>query len=152
MWPFSPYSAENGATLVYPGSCNGGASRDVIGEPLAVEMGPGSALVFLGSTLHGGGANRSSQVRSGMIVSYCLGWLKPFENQWLVYPPAVARTFSPELAAMVGYRQHRPNLGNYEGRCPSVLLRDDVPEALGAADELRPEQEAAVAAWLAAQG
>jgi ectoine hydroxylase-related dioxygenase (phytanoyl-CoA dioxygenase family) len=151
MWPFSPYTAENGATLLFPGSCNGGSKRDE-GEAISTEMEPGAALVFLGSTLHGGGANRSADTRSGMIVSYCLGWLKPFENQWLVYPPAIARSFSPELAAMVGYRQHRPNLGNYEGQCPSVLLRDDVPQALGAIDELRPDQAAALAAWSAAQG
>jgi ectoine hydroxylase-related dioxygenase (phytanoyl-CoA dioxygenase family) len=151
MWPLTPFTAENGATLVYRGSQNGGGGREAPGRPEAIEMRPGAALLFLGSTLHGGGANRSTEVRRGVIVSYCLGWLKPFENQWLVYPPAVARTFSPELAAMVGYRQHRPNLGNYEGRCPSVLLREDAPDALGAVDELRPEQAGAVAAWLAAQ-
>jgi len=152
MWPLTPYTAGNGATLVFPGSCNGGARREDLGAPVAVEMEPGSALLFLGSTLHGGGANRSGEVRSGVIVSYALGWLKPFENQWLVYPPAVAKGFSPELAAIVGYRQHRPNLGNYEGRCPSVLLQHDVPEFLGAADELRPDQAAELATWLGMQG
>ena len=84
-----------------------------------------------------------------MIVSYCLGWLKPFELQWLVYPPAVARHFSPELAALVGYAQHRPNLGNVEGRCPSILLGESVPEYLGAIDALRADQEAQAAAFLA---
>lgn len=152
MWPLSPFTAENGATVIYPGSQNRGAGRENPRPPVAVEMGPGAALLFLGSTLHGGGANRSGEVRTGMIVSYSLGWLKPFENQWLVYPPAIARTFSPELAAIVGYRQHRPNLGNYEGQCPSVLLRDDVPDALGAVDELGPEQAAQLEAWLASTG
>lgn len=151
MWPLSPFTAENGATLVYPGSANGGAARDGSFSPQVVEMVPGDALLFLGSTLHGGGANRTSDVRTGMIVSYALGWLKPFENQWLAYPPAVARSFSPELAAMVGYRQHRPNLGNYEGQCPSVLLRDEGADLLGAVDELRPEQAAALRAWRAGQ-
>jgi hypothetical protein len=149
MWPLSPFTAENGATLIYPGSQNGGGYRDTPAAPLAMEMAPGAALLFLGSTLHGGGANRSDEVRTGVIVSYSLGWLKPFENQWLVYPPDVARRFSPELAAMVGYRQHRPNLGNYEGQCPSVLLRDEVPDVLGAVDELRPEQAAQLEAFYA---
>ena len=63
----------------------------------------------------------------------------------------MAKGFSPELAALVDYRQHRPNLGNYEGRCPSVLLRDDVPKNLGAVDELRPDQATALAAWIAAR-
>src|SRR3546814_16077962 len=83
---------------------------------------PGDALVWLGGTLHGAGANVSDAPRRGIIVSYCLGWLKPFELQWLVYPPEVARHFDPDLAALVGYAQHRPNLGNVVGRFPSFLL------------------------------
>ncbi len=48
----------------------------------------------------------------------------------------------PELAALVGYAQHRPNLGNYEGQCPSLLLGDSVPAHIGAVDALRPDQQA----------
>jgi ectoine hydroxylase-related dioxygenase (phytanoyl-CoA dioxygenase family) len=152
MWPFTPYRADNGATLVWP---NSHGARALYPEPasdgIAVEMAPGSALLFLGSTLHGAGGNISGDVRRGCIVSYCLGWLKPYENQWLAYPPDVARHFSPELAALVGYRQHRPNLGNYEGRCPSLLLQDDVPARLAAIDALRPDQAALVAEHVARQ-
>ena len=86
-----------------------------------------------------------------MIVSYCLGWLKPYENQWLAYPPPIARRFAPELAALVGYRQHRPNLGNYEGQCPSLLLKDDRPDRIGAIDALRPDQQALVADYVTRQ-
>jgi hypothetical protein len=152
MWPFSPYTKENGATLIYPGSHRDpeGAQRDEA-EALAVEMAPGDALIFLGSTLHGAGANVSRNVRQGMIVSYCLGWLKPYENQWLVYPPEIARGFSPELAALVGYRQHRPNLGNVEGRCPSLLLNESVPDSVGAVDTLRPEQAERLAHFVAGE-
>jgi len=148
MWPFTPYTEANGATLIYPRSHGGQAlAEDDPGAPIPIDLEPGSALLFLGSTLHGAGANRSGSIRRGMIVSYCLGWLKPYENQWLAYPPAVARHFSPELAALVGYRQHRPNLGNYEGRCPSLLLKDGVPERMGAVDALRPDQIELVAAY-----
>ena len=121
MWPLTPYTRDNGATLIWPGSHGPRAMEGEAPETeVAIEMAPGSALLFLGSTLHGAGGNRTPSVRRGCIVSYCLGWLKPYENQWLAYPPEVARDFSPELAALVGYRQHRPNLGNYEGRCPSA--------------------------------
>ena len=80
-------------------------------------------------------------MRRGIIISYCLGWLKPYENQWLTYPPEVASAFNPELAALVGYQQHRPNLGNYDGQCPSILLGGDPPDHLAAIDALRPDQE-----------
>jgi hypothetical protein len=80
-----------------------------------------------------------------MIVSYCLGWLRQFEAQLLIYPPDVAKTFSPELASLLGYAIHRPNLGNYEGQCPSLLLGDGPRDYIQAQDALRPEQEAFIA-------
>jgi ectoine hydroxylase-related dioxygenase (phytanoyl-CoA dioxygenase family) len=152
MWPFTRYARENGATLIWPES-HGRRALDP--EPpqgeSPVELDPGSALLFLGSTLHGAGGNASNEVRRGAIVSYCLGWLKPYENQWLAYPPEVARGFSPELAALIGYQQHRPNLGNYEGQCPSVLLRRNIPERFAATDALRPDQEELVAQFVREQ-
>lgn len=79
-----------------------------------------------------------------MVVGYSLGWLKPYENLWLAYPPEIARTFSPALAELAGYCQHRPNLGNFEGQCPSILLHGDAAEFPQATDALRPDQEEAV--------
>lgn len=149
MWPFTHYTAENGATVVWPNSHGRRAlDPDAPAGECPVELEPGSALLFLGSTLHCAGGNCSSEIRRGAIVSYCLGWLKPYENQWLAYPPPVARNFSPELAALVGYTQHRPNLGNFEGQCPSVLLSDQVPERIGAVDALRPDQAELVAEFV----
>lgn len=153
MWPFTPYRRENGATIVWPDSHGKRAlDPDLPTDEFPVELQPGSALLFLGSTLHGAGGNSSEEVRRGAIVSYCLGWLKTYENQWLAYPPEIARRFSPELAALVGYRQHRPNLGNYEGQCPSVLLQRRVPERFAATDSLRPDQEALIAEFVREQG
>lgn len=153
MWPLTAYTGDNGATLVWPGSHGRRALEPAApaGPGHPVEMAPGSALLFLGSTLHGAGGNATDGVRRGCIVSYCLGWLKPYENQWLAYPPEIARRFPPELAALVGYRQHRPNLGNFEGRCPSILLGDAVPSHPGAIDALRPDQAALVADYVASQ-
>ena len=152
MWPFTRYTADNGATVVWPESH---AQRALDPEPpvgeFAVELEPGSALLFLGSTLHCAGGNASNEVRRGAILSYCLGWLKPYENQWLAYPPEIARTFDPELAALVGYAQHRPNLGNFEGQCPSLLLKDEVPDRIGAVDTLRPDQAGLVADFVRTQ-
>ena len=152
MWPFTDYTAENGATLIWPNSHGERALEpEPSGDPIVAEMSPGAALLFLGSTLHGAGGNSAATIRRGMIVSYCLGWLKPYENQWLAYPPPVARRFEPELAALVGYRQHRPNLGNYEGRCPSILLDEGSQGLLGAVDALRPDQTVLVDEFVAGQ-
>jgi len=152
MWPITPFTVENGGTRLWTGSH---IDPEVAALPEADAVvplvSPGDALVFLGSTLHGGGGNVSTTPRRGIVISYCLGWLKPFELQWLVYPPPVARYFSPELAALVGYAQHRPNLGNVEGQCPSILLQDRVPEHLPAIDALRPDQAEAAAMFVRSQ-
>jgi len=85
--------------------------------------------------------------RRGIVLGYSLGWLKPYENPWLAYPPDVARHFPESLQALIGYRQHRPNLNNYEGQCPSVLLRDTPPGPLPAVDALTPAQADMIAAY-----
>lgn len=150
MWPLTPFRAENGATLIWPGSHGSSALLPPPeAPPIPAEAEPGDAILFLGSTLHGGGANVSDAPRRGIIISYCLGWLKPYENQWLVYPPEIARRFPPALRGLVGYRQHRPNLGNVEGQCPSLLLDGALGDA--AVDALRPDQAEALAAYTAGQ-
>lgn len=151
IWPFCRFRAENGATLIWPGSHGPNAPVEPDTTPIVAMMEPGDALIFLGSTLHGAGTNAIGEVRDSMVIGYSAGWLKPYENQWLAYPPAVARTFSPDLAALVGYRQHRPNLGNYEGQCPSILLHEPGDRPLAAVDALRPDQQAAVADYVARQ-
>lgn len=152
MWPLTRFTRESGGTRLWTGS-HFDQDMSILPEEDAVvpTVLPGDALIFLGSTLHGGGTNLSSAPRRGIVISYCLGWLKPFELQWLVYPPQVARHFSTALAALVGYAQHRPNLGNVEGQCPSMLLRDSVPEHRPAIDALRPDQAEAAALFVRSQ-
>lgn len=152
MWPLTPFTAENGATIIWPRSHGLEALVEEPAEqPIIAETAPGDAIVFLGSTLHGAGGNSSPSVRRGIIISYCLGWLKPYENQWLAYPPEIARTFPPELAALTGYAQHRPNLGNFEGQCPSILFDGYPPDPIAAVDALRPDQQALLADYISEQ-
>ncbi len=150
MWPFTPYRKENGATLIWPGS-NRRQDENFIdrGEAISAEMDPGDCMVYLGSTMHAAGGNTSKAPRTGMIIGFGLGWLKQFENQFLAYPPQIARTFSPELQALIGYKLHRPNLGNYEGQCPSILLKDEVPEYIHSVDGLTSGQQELLAQFKA---
>lgn len=103
------------------------------------DLPPGAALVFMGSLTHSAGENRTQTPRTGIIVSYCLGWLRQYENQYLAYPPDVARDFSPELQRLIGYQMHRPNLGGHEGQDPIVALdrADDSPRPF--VDALTPD-------------
>ncbi|WP_448538963.1 phytanoyl-CoA dioxygenase family protein [Sphingobium yanoikuyae] len=154
IWPLTPFHPDNGATRLWPGSHGSAAIEgDAPHEEQAVSpvLAPGSALLFPGSTLHGAGANRSGSVRRAAVIGYSLGWLKPYENPWLAYPPQVARHFSSELAKLAGYVQHRPNLGNFEGQCPSTLLTGGPELMTGPRDALLLELAEMVEAYCRAQ-
>ncbi len=115
MWALTDFTMENGATRVVPGS---GAWPD-IRQPQEQEiayavMERGSALVYTGSVLHGGGANTSrDQERWGMLLNFCLGWLRQEENQYLSCPPEIAKEFAPQLQALIGYATGATGLGYY---------------------------------------
>ena len=51
----------------------------------------------------GGGENRSAGDRTGVNITYCLGWLRQEENQYLSCPPEIARTLDKKLQALIGY-------------------------------------------------
>jgi ectoine hydroxylase-related dioxygenase (phytanoyl-CoA dioxygenase family) len=150
MFPLTRYTRANGATLIWPGShrADPDAMLD-LDAAVPMEMEPGDAVIWLGSTMHSGGANVSSEIRRGLIVNYSLGWLKPFEINWLAYPPEVARHFDPALAGLLGYCHHRPSIGMYDGRCPSILLGDEpVRDFLGTQDAMNPDQQARIGRWM----
>lgn len=152
IWPLTSFTPSNGATRIYPGTHKRTITQlDQLDDPIVAECEPGTAICFLGSTVHGAGPNLTQTIRRGVVIGYSLGWLKPYENHWLAYPPEVAKQFSPELAELAGYALHRPNLGNYEGQCPSILLEDDPPAFPQATDALREDQKAAVREFAMAQ-
>lgn len=146
MWALDAFTVDNGATRVWPRSNHDDWSDMLPQEQdgVAAVAPAGSAIVFLGQTLHSGGANRSPQPRRGMIFSYCHDWLLPDENPWLAYPPSVARSFSLALADLVGYRQRFAGLNNFEGRSPAELLHGTVPDFFQFADDMSPEQQALI--------
>jgi ectoine hydroxylase-related dioxygenase (phytanoyl-CoA dioxygenase family) len=112
IWAASDFTAENGATQVVPGSHLWPAERRA--EPheiVPAEMAAGSVLLYSGTVLHGGGANRTRANRTGILLHYTLGWLRQEENQYLCCPPEVAKDFSPELRALIGYSMGGYTLG-----------------------------------------
>ena len=145
IWAIDDFNEENGATRLWPAPMG---PKDVfdydMNDSIVAEMPKGSALIFLGSTRHCGGANMSLAGRTAIIFSYALGWLKQNENQFLAYPPEVAKDFPKEIQDLIGYRIHRPNLGGYEYNCPSKLLNGERPEVLPAVDELPPHLQAII--------
>jgi len=144
IWPFTRFTAETGATRIWRGSHKEDRAAYVPDDRcVSAEAEPGDVIVWLGSTLHGQGENSSDEVRRGMAVAYSLSWLKQYENQYLAYPPEIAKTFPRALAELVGYRQLPPNLNNFEARSPMTLLEEGPSDQLGAVDALADYQEVA---------
>ncbi len=126
------FTADNGATVVAPGSHRWDRSRAVTDDELVpAEMAAGSAVIYLGSTIHAGGGNRTTdQWRRGMHVSYCAGWLRTEENQYLTVPMDLLRRLPRRNQELLGFGAHDAIMsgGGYLGTVglqnPADLLAD----------------------------
>jgi ectoine hydroxylase-related dioxygenase (phytanoyl-CoA dioxygenase family) len=126
------FTRDNGATVVAPGSHRWPRDRQPREDELAfAEMPAGSAVIYLGSTIHAGGTNTVPGFwRRGIHMSFCLGWLRTEENNVLATPPAVAAGLSKRAQQLLGYGVHDAieDFGGYLGmvdmRDPGELLRE----------------------------
>ena len=117
MWAVSDFRADNGATLLVPGSHLWPVEREPgPDEIFNAEMPAGSVLFWMGGLLHGAGANTSQDWRYGVILTYSVGWVRQEENQYLNVPRAQMAELSPELRQLIGIDMYRA-LGFYD---PSV--------------------------------
>lgn len=114
MWAITDFTVKNGATRVIAGSHRDWMS-DMADESKAMQkpMKKGSALIYMGSTIHGGGANRSTASRVGLINTYSLGWLRQEVNQYLTIPREVADSYPEKIRRLMGYQSHGTSLGKY---------------------------------------
>lgn len=141
LWTLDSFTAANGATQIAPDSHQWDRRRRASPhELLQAEAPAGAVILWLGRTLHGGGANSTDATRRGVVMSYSVGWLAPAEKLLLSIPPHVARTLPMRLQQLIGYQIHRPNLGWVEGRDPIEWLRGDIGEVAAAGDNLTPAQ------------
>ncbi len=102
------FTAELGATVAAPGSHRWDRARQPRPDELVcAEMPAGSAIVYLGSTIHAGGANTTAdRWRRAMHMSFVVGWLRTEENNYLAVPPDLARTLPRRAQELLGYAAH----------------------------------------------
>jgi ectoine hydroxylase-related dioxygenase (phytanoyl-CoA dioxygenase family) len=121
------FSEDNGATRVIPGSHRWPEGRvPKEAETVAAVMKAGDAVVYLGSTIHGGGPNTTSdRFRRGMHLSYVLGWLRTEENNYISTPLDVVRDLPRQSQELLGYAAHDA-LARGGGYLGAVDVRDPV--------------------------
>ncbi|MGO8959671.1 MAG: phytanoyl-CoA dioxygenase family protein [Streptosporangiaceae bacterium] len=124
MWPLDEFTEENGATRFIPGShrWEPGRRPTATDDVVAAVMSPGSAMFYLGSLWHGGGANGTGQPRLGVILEYAAGWLRPQENHCLAVPREVVRDLPSRLQELLGYNIYPPFVGYVDGSHPRKVL------------------------------
>lgn len=116
MWALDDFTTENGATRVVPGSQSHLEIPSVEdSDVVQAVMSKGSVLFYLGSTVHGGGANTSNSPRTGLINTYSLGWLRQEENHYLTIPREIADSYPEHVRRLMGYQAHGRYLGVYPG-------------------------------------
>jgi ectoine hydroxylase-related dioxygenase (phytanoyl-CoA dioxygenase family) len=127
MWPLDPFTQENGATRFVPGSHHWPPERHPTAddEVAVAAMAPGSAMFYLGSLWHGGGANQTERPRLGVILEYASAWLRPQENHCLAVPRGVARDLPERLQELLGYNIYPPFVGYVDGSHPRKVLQRD---------------------------
>jgi ectoine hydroxylase-related dioxygenase (phytanoyl-CoA dioxygenase family) len=124
IWAVDDFTESNGATEMIPGSHQWDDEQQPKGEDarrVTVTMPAGSAVVFMGTLWHRGGANRSSAPRCAISPQYCEPWARQQEAMMLAVGPAAAR-YSPRIRSMLGYSIHPPFMGFVDGVHPERLL------------------------------
>lgn len=123
MWAIDDFTEANGATRIIPGS-HRWLDDSLVADaaPAAAVMPAGSMCIFLGSAVHGGGANATDRARLGVVMEYAAAWLRAQENLGLAVPRDVVRTLPESLQRLLGYNLYPPFLGYVDGADPRELL------------------------------
>ncbi len=125
MFALTDFTAANGATQVVPGSHHWSWDRVALPEEITrAEMKAGSALLYMGAAIHGGGANETAdQHRRGMFLGYVVGWLRTEENMFLTVPIESARSMPLRIQELLGYKAHG-SIGVVDVGSPMALLNN----------------------------
>lgn len=110
MLALTDFTEANGATRVVPYSHLRADSDELFdAATVPAEMSAGSVLLFSGKTVHGGGANATTdEWRSCLHVGYMLGWLRSEEAHPLALTPALAATLPRRAQELLGFTEYNP--------------------------------------------
>lgn len=90
-------------------------------------MDPGDALLVLGNTYHGAGANiTTDQFRSVVVSLFCKGVYRAEENQFLAVDRETVKKMDHDVQDLLGWKASAPFCGWHDLGDPSRLIREDV--------------------------
>lgn len=106
-WCVDDFTADNGATLILPGSHRLNGTRpddDAMRHMVPAIAEAGSLLVLDGRTYHTNGVSTVAAPRAGIFAVYTVPVLLPQENWFLSLNPAVRQIASEDLLTLLGFR------------------------------------------------
>jgi Phytanoyl-CoA dioxygenase (PhyH) len=102
LWMVDDFTAENGATVVAPGS-HRIESPPPVGSMVSATGSAGTALVIDGRTWHGTGINSTTDdKRAGILAYYCRPYVRQQENMTLSIAEHVHASMTAERRALFG--------------------------------------------------
>ena len=124
-----PFTIENGATEVVPGSHRFKERLEQDTETVSVEMPEGGLLLWDGALWHRGGGNSTlDSYRRSINVNFNLAWLKQRENQFVGVPPEVVVAMPEPLQALIGYKLTNFGLGSVDYQNPIETVKKRLSE------------------------
>ena len=124
IFAIDEFTASNGSTTIVPGSHRSTEPVDPSAAVVSVEMPAGSVLLWDGACWHGGGANTSTQPRTGLNLNYNLAWLRQQENQYVGVPRSELAKMPERLQRLLGYQVNHGILGQVDFRDPLKAVLD----------------------------
>ena len=129
-----PFTAENGATEIVPGSHRSADPVDPEVPTTCLEMPAGSLALWDGAIWHRGGGNSTNGgYRRSINFNFNLAWLKQRENQYVGVPWEIVVEMPEKLQALIGYKLTNRGLGTVDYRNPIETVKRRLAEASGAA-------------------
>ncbi len=129
VWLLTDFTADNGATLVAPGSHLAEAPMEFFIHPPAtvpVVAPAGTAMFLDGRTWHGTGINQTPNKRSALFAYYCRPFMRQQENFGLSLDPQLVPQLSAELQELLGFRVWF-TLGGRDGLANGALVHPSAP-------------------------
>jgi ectoine hydroxylase-related dioxygenase (phytanoyl-CoA dioxygenase family) len=131
------FTAENGATLVAPGSHLATDPVAAYESDVVPAVAPaGTVMLIDGRVLHRVGASNTDEPRIGILNYYCRPFLRTQENYCLSLLPEVYAECTDELKGLLGFKAWN-TFGGVDGHHHGLLasMRPSVTGEMSMADE-----------------
>ncbi len=134
-WTLTPFTAENGATRIVPGSHLSGEepdpARDYDNEAVSVEAPAGCLVLWDARAWHGMGHNRTREERVALYTVYNAPIFRTQVNFTYATLPEVVAECSPELLARLGFKVWGGYYGRVGAADGTIIAREEIIGELG---------------------